>query len=97
LTWKYKNMAQKQKQIETEIVEKKQSKFAAFFDTAETGVQRTGNFFNKNVFILLAFAVPFILMLVAFAIMKCQPFGDKQILVTDLWHQYYPFLVDFQD
>ncbi|MBR2715001.1 MAG: YfhO family protein, partial [Ruminococcus sp.] len=22
---------------------------------------------------------------------------DQQILVTDLWHQYYPFLVDFQD
>lgn len=23
--------------------------------------------------------------------------GDQQILVTDLWHQYYPFLVDLQD
>ncbi len=25
------------------------------------------------------------------------PWGSKQILVVDLWHQYYPFLVDLQD
>ncbi len=25
------------------------------------------------------------------------PFGDRQILVVDLWHQYYPFLVDLHD
>lgn len=36
-------------------------------------------------------------MTIGFAIMEVSPFGDKQILVTDLWHQYYPFLVDFQD
>lgn len=31
--------------------------------------------------------------------MNVSPFGtaDKQILVTDLWHQYFPFLADFQD
>lgn len=29
--------------------------------------------------------------------LRVQPFGDQQILVTDLWHQYYPFLVDFHD
>ncbi len=23
--------------------------------------------------------------------------GDKQILVTDLWHQYFPFLADYQE
>lgn len=58
---------------------------------------RTGNFFNRNLFVILAFVIPFLLMSTAFAIMKCEPFGDKQILVTDLWHQYYPFLVDLQD
>ena len=31
------------------------------------------------------------------AIKSSSLFGDKQILVTDLWHQYYPFLVDFQE
>ncbi|MGN1051045.1 MAG: YfhO family protein [Acutalibacteraceae bacterium] len=54
-------------------------------------------FLLDNIFVLLAFIIPFILMLVSFAIKKCSPFGDQQILVTDLWHQYYPFLVEFQD
>ena len=69
----------------------------SFFLVPEHGELRTGKFFYKNIFILLAFAVPFVLMSIAFAIMGCEPFGDKQILVTDLWHQYFPFLVDFQD
>ena len=46
--------------------------------------------------IIAAFIIPFVLMTAAFAVMKVSPFGDKQILVTDLWQQYYPFLVDFQ-
>ncbi len=58
---------------------------------------KIAGFFINNLFIILAFAVPFILMTTAFAIMEVSPFGDKQILVTDLWHQYYPFLVDFQE
>jgi len=53
-------------------------------------------YYQYNKFILLAFAFPFLLMTVAFAIKEVSPFGDKQILVTDLWHQYYPFLVDLQ-
>lgn len=52
---------------------------------------------SRNLFVWLAFLIPFILMVTAFAIMDVSPFGDKQILVTDLWHQYFPFLVDFQD
>ena len=54
-------------------------------------------FFSRNLYVILAFFVPFALMLTAFGIMEVSPFGDKQILVTDLWHQYYPFLVDFAD
>ncbi|MBQ7504423.1 MAG: YfhO family protein [Ruminococcus sp.] len=54
-------------------------------------------FLNNNLYIILAFIVPFLLMYLAFAFHKCQPFGDQQILVTDLWHQYFPFLVDYQD
>lgn len=69
----------------------------SFFDTAEPGEIRTGGFFKRNIFVLLSFLIPFVLMCAAFAVMGCQPFGDKQILVTDLWHQYFPFLVDFQD
>ncbi len=56
-------------------------------------------FVSRNLFIILAFLVPFALMLTAFGVMGVSPFGsaDKQILVTDLWHQYFPFLSDFQD
>lgn len=54
-------------------------------------------FLHRNRFIFLSFLIPFAIMTVAFAIMGVSPFGDKQILVTDLWHQYYPFLVDYQD
>ena len=52
---------------------------------------------SRNMFVWLAFLIPFILMVTAFGLMEVSPFGDKQILVTDLWHQYFPFLVDFQD
>ncbi|MBQ3416513.1 MAG: YfhO family protein [Ruminococcus sp.] len=54
-------------------------------------------FLGRNIFLILAFFIPFLLMFVFFAIKGVSPFGNKQILVTDLWHQYYPFLVDFQD
>ncbi len=56
-----------------------------------------GRFFSNNAYVLLAFIIPFLIMLINFAIKKFAPFGDQQILVVDLWHQYYPFLVDFQD
>ncbi len=47
-------------------------------------------------YIFLAFLIPFLLMFTAFKVAGVSPYGDKQILVTDLWHQYYPFLVDYQ-
>lgn len=52
---------------------------------------------SKHRFVYLGFLIPAILMTIAFAIQKLSPFGDQQILVVDLWHQYYPFLVDFQE
>lgn len=48
-------------------------------------------------FIILAFFVPFLIMGIAFAIHKVYPFGDKQILVTDFWQQYYPFFCNFHE
>ena len=46
------------------------------------------NFFLRNLWFFVAFLVPFALMYVCFAFAKVAPFGDEQILVTDLWHQY---------
>ncbi|MBR1529541.1 MAG: YfhO family protein [Oscillospiraceae bacterium] len=40
---------------------------------------------------ILAFVIPFLLMGYAFKKIEIHPFGDRQILVTDAWHQYYPF------
>ena len=59
-----------------------------------------GTFFDRYgvwIYLFLAFFIPFILIFFAFKVMGVSPFGTNQILVTDLWHQYYPFMVDFQD
>ena len=44
---------------------------------------------------LLAFFLPLFLLGGVFALFRVFPFGDQQILVTDFWQQYYPFLCDF--
>ena len=51
---------------------------------------------RKQKFILhgLAFILPMVILGVAFALHEVYPFGDRQLLVTDYWHQYYPFLRD---
>lgn len=53
--------------------------------------------FGVGIYLFLAFFIPFILIFFAFKVAGVSPFGTNQILVTDLWHQYYPFLVDFQN
>ncbi len=47
---------------------------------------------NPKPYLLLSFLVPMILLGVCFVFEDVHPFGDRQILVTDFWHQYYPFL-----
>lgn len=57
---------------------------------------RKGKFYRilyeKGVlYLLLSFLIPFSILLYAFGVHGIHPFGDRQILVVDLWHQYYPF------
>ncbi|MBR0141031.1 MAG: YfhO family protein, partial [Ruminococcus sp.] len=40
---------------------------------------------------ILSFLIPVCIMLYAFYRQKIHPFGDEQMLVVDLWHQYFPF------
>lgn len=48
--------------------------------------------YEKGVLIfLLSFLIPAAIMTFAFAMQGIHPFGQRQILVVDLWHQYYPF------
>ena len=51
---------------------------------------------NKYAYLLLAFAIPFIGMLLVFLISGYQPFGGASILYSDMYHQYYPFFVAFR-
>ena len=52
---------------------------------------------GKNpLWLILAFAIPMIGMWVGFALCKVHPFGDMQMLYSDLREQYYPFLHEFQ-
>ena len=39
--------------------------------------------------------IPILFLGVAFALHDVYPFGDRQILVTDFWQQYYPFLSEY--
>ncbi|MBQ8297573.1 MAG: YfhO family protein [Ruminococcus sp.] len=49
-------------------------------------------FYEKGVFyFLLSFMIPAAIMLLAFRANGFHPFGDDQMLVVDLWHQYFPF------
>lgn len=52
---------------------------------------------GKKLYLILCFAVPFLLMGFAFAFNGVYPFGEKQILVTDFWQQYFPFFTELQD
>ncbi|MBQ3265416.1 MAG: YfhO family protein [Ruminococcus sp.] len=78
----------------------KAKKNAAFTPPSGQPTLAKGSFFDRFgvwIYLFLAFFIPFVLMFFGFKIAGVSPFGTNQILVTDLWHQYYPFLVDFQD
>lgn len=44
---------------------------------------------------LFSFLVPALIMLAIFIIRKIYPFGDRSFLHIDMYHQYFPFLVEF--
>ncbi len=46
---------------------------------------------------ILAFILPFLFLGFGFYKKEMHPFGDQQFLVTDLWHQYYPFFQILQE
>lgn len=50
---------------------------------------------SKQKLYIAAFGIPFLTMLVLFAINKIFPFGDRSFLNIDMYHQYFPFLTEF--
>ncbi|MBQ1217393.1 MAG: YfhO family protein [Clostridia bacterium] len=51
---------------------------------------------QNPIWLILAFAIPMIAMWIGFAFCKVHPFGDMQMLYSDLREQYYPFFQEFQ-
>ncbi len=48
--------------------------------------------YEKGVlYFVISFLIPAAIMTFAFRKAGIHPFGDEQMLVVDLWHQYYPF------
>ena len=47
--------------------------------------------FRTVFYVLLSFIAPVAIMLYGFYKQGVHPFGTNQMLVVDLWHQYYPF------
>ena len=47
-------------------------------------------------YLAIAFAIPVVSMLVLMIIGRYEPFGDRSMLYSDMYHQYYPFFVSFR-
>lgn len=47
--------------------------------------------------LLLSFLFPFIICCIVYIAGGFYPFGNKQILVTDFWHQYYAMICEFRE
>ena len=75
---------------QTKKAAKKPSRRPKFEDWAKL-------FQKFHVWEILAFIIPFLLIGIGFWKGKMHPFGDNQFLVTDLWHQYYPFFQLLQE
>lgn len=54
------------------------------------------NFMMQNKLIFAAFFVPVLLVILAFMVEGVYPFGEHQIPVIDMYHQYVPFLSELQ-
>lgn len=62
-----------------------------FFETIRQSRAAKLLYDSGAVSFILAFLIPAAIMLYAFWKQSIHPFGDRQMLVVDLWHQYYPF------
>ena len=50
---------------------------------------------NKVILHGLSALIPMLILGTMFALNSVYPFGNRQILVTDFWQQYYPFISDY--
>ena len=62
----------------------------------ETIVTRLKTWIRKQKYALAAFFLPVLITVLAFAVTGIYPFGENQITVIDMYHQYVPFLSELQ-
>lgn len=53
-------------------------------------------FFRRNLFIILSFLGPALVLAAVYALRSYYPFGNRLVIISDGWHQYYPFLTEYQ-
>jgi len=54
-------------------------------------------FAKQHRIVLLSFFIPVIILEIAYITREIYPFGNRNVLLIDLYHQYAPFLSDLQD
>ena len=52
---------------------------------------------ERRKLLLLSFVLPFLAYLAVMLVRQYTPFGNSSILYSDMWHQYYPFFVEYRD
>lgn len=60
-------------------------------------VKKLGLYIQRNYVILLSFFLPSVILEIAYITNGIFPFGNRDILIIDLYHQYAPFISDLQD
>ena len=54
------------------------------------------HFLKVNRYVFLAFFMPVIILVFVFAVSGIYPFGQQQLAIIDMYHQYIPFLSELQ-
>ena len=50
-----------------------------------------------NIGLMIAFALPVVILLAIFVAEGIYPFGERSFVVADMYHQYVPFYQGFMD
>ncbi len=51
--------------------------------------------YKFDILYLMSFLLPALILFIIFVIRKIYPFGERSFLHIDMYHQYFPFLVEF--
>lgn len=60
-------------------------------------IRKFGIYIKRHYVILLAFFLPAFILEIAYIAARIFPFGNWSLLISDLYHQYAPFISDLQD